>query len=51
MPSEWRNGLYRYDFEKPLAELDHRLQEFRKDAARKGDVSAVRQLEAQVEGL
>ena len=51
MPSEWRTGLYRYDFEKPLAELDHRLQELRKDAERKGDASALRQLEAQVEGL
>ena len=45
------NGLYRYDFEKPLAELEHRLQELRKDARQKGDQSAIRQLEAQVEQL
>ena len=43
------NGLYRYDFEKPAAELSHRLHELRK--ASTCDPAALRVLESQLEGL
>ena len=42
---------YRYDFEKPLAELEHRLQEARKSAERDKRSEAVKTLEAQFEQL
>ncbi len=43
-------GLYRYDFEKPVAELAHRVQELRKNKPdeRAADLQA---LETQLEGL
>jgi acetyl-CoA carboxylase carboxyl transferase subunit alpha len=44
------NG-YRYDFEKPIAELEHRLQEARKAADRDKRFDAVKSLEAQLEQL
>ena len=44
------NG-YRYDFEKPIAELEHRLQEAQKDAGRDRHPELVKSLEAQLEGL
>jgi len=43
-----RNG-YRYDFEQPIVEVERRLQEARKDAAR--HPAAVRTLEVQLEQL
>jgi acetyl-CoA carboxylase carboxyl transferase subunit alpha len=44
------NG-YRYDFEKPIAELEHRLQEAQKVAVRDKRVETVKSLEAQLEQL
>ncbi len=43
------NGLYRYDFEKPVAELEHRLSEARKAGHR--DPTAIQVLERQLEQL
>ena len=45
------DGLYRYDFEQPIAELERRLQAARKSSAGGRDASAVRALEAQLEQL
>ena len=44
------NG-YRYDFEKPIAELEHRLAEARKAAEREKRPEAIRTLEVQLEQL
>ncbi len=44
------NG-YRYDFEKPIAELEHRLREAQKSAGRDNKPEAVRTLEIQLEQL
>ena len=44
------NG-YRYDFEKPIAELEHRLQEAQKAPDRERHPETVRALEAQLEQL
>ena len=44
------NG-YRYDFEKPIAELEHRLQEAQKDTGRDRHQELVKSLEVQLEGL
>ena len=44
------NG-YRYDFERPIAELEHRLAEARKAPPREARPEAVRELEAQLEQL
>ena len=44
------NG-YRYDFEKPIAELEHRLQEAQKDAERERHPELVKSLEVQLEVL
>ena len=44
------NG-YRYDFEKPIAELEHRLQEAQKDTGRDRHPELVKSLEVQLEGL
>ncbi len=44
------NG-YRYDFEKPIAELAHRLQEARKAPDRERHPEALKALEAQLEQL
>ncbi|MBI4354770.1 MAG: acetyl-CoA carboxylase carboxyltransferase subunit alpha [Candidatus Omnitrophica bacterium] len=41
--------LYRYDFEKPVAELEHRLRDVRKESHR--NPAAVRTLEIQLEQL
>lgn len=43
------NGLYRYDFEKPVAELEHRLGEARRASHR--DPAAIHALEIQLEQL
>lgn len=45
------DGLYRYEFEKPIAELARRLQELRKEPGRHADSPAVRNLEVQLEAL
>ncbi|MBI3087843.1 MAG: acetyl-CoA carboxylase carboxyltransferase subunit alpha [Candidatus Omnitrophica bacterium] len=45
------DGFYRYEFEKPIAELERRLQELRKGGERKADPAATRTLEAQLEQL
>ena len=45
------DGLYRYDFEKPLAELHHRLQDLRKDKDRDKHAAAIRELEGQLDQL
>ncbi|MBI2094444.1 MAG: acetyl-CoA carboxylase carboxyltransferase subunit alpha [Candidatus Omnitrophica bacterium] len=42
---------YRYDFEKPLAELEHRLQEARKAQAKEPRPDAIKAMEAQLEQL
>ena len=44
------DGVYRYEFEKPLAEVSHRLQELRKGGEHKQAV-AIRELETQAEQL
>jgi acetyl-CoA carboxylase carboxyl transferase subunit alpha len=44
------NG-YRYDFEKPIAELEHRLLEAQKSAERERHPEAIRTLEVQLEQL
>src|SRR3989338_8210392 len=44
------NG-YRYDFEKPIAELEHRLQEARKTGERDRRSELVKTLEVQLEQL
>ena len=44
------SGLYRYDFEKSIAELSHRLEEARK-GKEKSNPSALRTLEHQLEQL
>ena len=44
------NG-YRYDFEKPIAELEHRLQEVAQGPERERRAEAIRALEAQLEQL
>ncbi|MBI4003402.1 MAG: acetyl-CoA carboxylase carboxyltransferase subunit alpha [Candidatus Omnitrophica bacterium] len=44
------NG-YRYDFEKPIAELEHRLQEARKAAGREKSLEILKTLEVQLEQL
>ena len=44
------NG-YRYDFEKPIAELEHRLQEAQKAAERERRPELVKSLEVQLEQL
>jgi len=44
------NG-YRYDFEKPIAELEHRLQEARKGTDREKRPDALRAMESQLEQL
>ena len=44
------NG-YRYDFEKPIAELEHRLADVKKSAERERRPEAVRTLEVQLEQL
>ncbi len=44
------NG-YRYDFEKPIAELEHRLQEAQKASARERNPEAVKTLTVQLEQL
>ena len=49
-PVSLMNG-YRYDFEKPIAELEHRLQEARKAADRERSPEALRTLEVQLEQL
>ena len=43
------NGLYRYEFEKPIAELEHRLRELRKGSDR--DPTALRAAETQLDQL
>lgn len=43
------NGLYRYEFEKPVAELEHRLREARKESHH--DPAAIRTFEIQREQL
>lgn len=45
------NGLYRYEFEKPIAELEQRVQELQKGGARENRLPAIRTLEAQLEQL
>ena len=45
------DGLYRYDFERPIAELAHRLQAVRKSTTGGNDAAAIRTLEAQLEQL
>ncbi|MBI3319589.1 MAG: acetyl-CoA carboxylase carboxyltransferase subunit alpha [Candidatus Omnitrophica bacterium] len=45
------DGSYRYEFEKPLAELDRRLRELRKNREHAGDSSALQHLETQLEQL
>ena len=42
---------YRYEFEKPIAELEHRLQEARKQPERDKTAESVKTLEAQLEQL
>ena len=42
---------YRYDFEKPIAELEHRLQEARKSPAKDRKPDALKTLEVQLEQL
>ncbi len=44
------DGVYRYEFEKPLAEVHHRLQELRKGGEQK-QAAAIRDLELQAEQL
>jgi acetyl-CoA carboxylase carboxyl transferase subunit alpha len=44
------NG-YRYDFEKPIAELEHRLKEAQKASERERRPEAIRALEAQLDQL
>ena len=46
----WMNG-YRYDFEKPIAELEHRLQEARKAADHDKRPDALKALEVELEQL
>ena len=41
--------IYRYDFEKPLAELAHRLDELRKDAGKKDHSATIRSIESEIE--
>jgi acetyl-CoA carboxylase carboxyl transferase subunit alpha len=50
-PAGRGTGSYRFDFEKPLAELEHKLQEARKAAERDKRTDAVKTLEAQFEQL
>jgi acetyl-CoA carboxylase carboxyl transferase subunit alpha len=45
------NGVYRYDFEKPIAELAHRLADLRKTEDRKQDPAAIQALETQLDRL
>ena len=45
------DGLYRYDFEKPIAELTRRLQELRKDNEQGRHTGMIRGLEVQLEQL
>ena len=44
------NG-YRYEFEKPIAELEHRLEEARKSSAKDRHPDALKALEVQLEQL
>ena len=44
-------GLYRYDFEKPVAELDRRLREVRKAGDADKQTATIRALEGQLEQL
>ena len=50
-PSVNGMSVYRYEFERPIAELEHRLQEAQKSAERDPRPEAVRTLEAQLEQL
>jgi len=43
------NGAYRYDFERPIAEFAHRLQELRKASDADKHLPSIRTLEAQLE--
>lgn len=43
------DGAYRYAFEKPLADLERRLQDLRKDTRREGQATLIRSLESQLE--
>ena len=45
------DGLHRYEFEKPVAELQRRLLELRKEHSQNPQASAVRALEMQLEQL
>ncbi len=45
------NGVYRYDFEKPIAELAHRLQDLHKAEERKLDPAAIQAMEAELDRL
>jgi acetyl-CoA carboxylase carboxyl transferase subunit alpha len=45
------NGLYRYEFEKPIAELEHRLHDLRQGSEREKNLAAIRTLEVQLEHL
>jgi len=44
-------NLYRYEFEKPIAELERRLHDLRKDHEREKHLQTIRALEAQLEQL
>ena len=50
-PRQPTDGRYRYEFEQPIAELEHRLQTLRKSGAGASEASAIRTLEAQLEQL
>jgi len=45
------DGIYRYDFEKPIAELDRRLAELRKDKDSQKHLETIHSLESQLEQL
>jgi len=45
------DGLYRYEFEKPIAELDRRLRDLRQDKDRTKHLETIRALEGQLEQL
>jgi len=47
----WRMNGYRYDFEKPIAEAEHRLQEARKNAEAAKRPEQIRDLERELEQL
>lgn len=50
-PATGPSSGYRYDFEKPIAELEHKLAELRKAPEREKHPEAVKAMEAQLETL